>query len=198
MTLLVGIAFGITHGSSLSGLPDQLVNIGNGSVVGVPIPFLVFIAVWWIADIVLRRTSFGASMILVGTSLKVARFSGIPTRRVIERTHLISASLAALVGLISLLRTNSAHADYGGTYVLLAMLVSVLGGVSVVGGAGKLLGVLWAVLILQLLSTGFNMLLLDVSDGSFFRDFVWGFLLLLVMSLTAVLRMRSGRRRRAS
>jgi simple sugar transport system permease protein len=188
MTVAAGLAFGVTNGSSVSGLPDQLVNLGNGSLLGIPVPFVVFLLVWLAADILVRRTSFGVSMILVGTSLKAARFSGIPTHRVITGTHMMTALFAAITGLVSLLRTNSAHADYGGTYVLLSILVSVLGGVSVVGGAGKLLGVLWALIILQSLSTGFNMLLLSVSGGNFFRDFVWGLLLLGVMTLTARLK----------
>lgn len=188
MTLVSGLAFGFTNEGSVSGLPDGLVAIGNGSLAAIPVPFLIFIVVWLAVDLLVRKTAFGAEMILVGTSLKVAQFSGIPTRRIIIGTHVIASLIAALTGLVSLLRTNSAHADYGGSYVLLAILVSVLGGVSVSGGAGKLIGVLWALVILQLLSTGFNMLLLFVPDGNFFRDFVWGLLLLLVMTLTALFR----------
>jgi simple sugar transport system permease protein len=190
MTFFSGVAFGVTGGSAISGLPDRLAGIGNATVAGVPVLFLVFLAVWWLADLLVRRTAFGAEMILVGTSFRVARFSGIATRRVVVGTHLATALIAAVAGFSSLMRTNSANADYGGTYVLLAILVSVLGGVSVTGGAGRLVGVLWALVILQLLSTGFNMLLLFVSDGNFFRDFAWGFLLLLIMSLTSGLKAR--------
>lgn len=188
MTFFSGVAFGITGGSAISGLPDGLAGIGNAALVGVPVLFVVFLVVWYIADLMVRRTAFGAEMILIGTSFRVARFSGIATHRVIIGTHLMTALIASVAGFSSLMRTNSANADYGGTYVLLAILVSVLGGVSVNGGSGRLIGVLWALVILQLLSTGFNMLLLFVSDGNFFRDFAWGFLLLLIMSLTSGLK----------
>jgi simple sugar transport system permease protein len=188
MTLFSGLAFGITGGSAVSGLPEQLIDFANGSLIGVPTTFLLFALVWLIVDLIVRKTAFGGAIMLVGASLRVARFSGVHVGSVIIRTHMLSAVIAALAGLASLLRTNSANADYGGSYVLLAILVAVLGGISVAGGAGKLIGVLWAVLILQLLSTGFNMLLLYVSDGNFFRDFVWGFLLLLIMSVTSILR----------
>ena len=187
MTFFSGVAFGVTGGSSISGLPDSLTGVGNSAVAGVPVLFMVFLVVWFASDVLVRRTAFGSDMILIGTSLRVARFSGIATGRVIFGTHLLTALIASIAGFSSLMRTNSANADYGGTYVLLAILVSVLGGVSVNGGSGRLIGVLWALAILQLLSTGFNMLLLFVSDGNFFRDFAWGFLLLLIMSLTSCL-----------
>ena len=191
MTLVAGLSFGITGGSAISGLPEQLVDTANAVLWGVPASFALFILVWGLSGLMLRRTSFGESLILIGTSPRVARFSGIPVYRITIGTYAITGLIGALTGLISLLRTNSAHADYGGTYVLLSILIAVLGGVSVFGGAGRLIGVLWAVVILQLLSTGFNMLLLHVSDGTFFRDFVWGLLLLAVMTITT--RLKAGR-----
>lgn len=190
MTLFAGIAFGVTGGSAVFGLPDQLVDLANAAPWGVPTPFMLFVLVWLCADVLLRRTAFGEALILIGTNLRVARFSGIPTGRVIVGTYVASAVIAALAGFISLLRTNSAHPDYGGSYVLLSILVAVLGGVSVSGGAGRLVGVLWALVILQTLSTGLGMLLLYVPDGAFFRDFAWGLLLLVVMVVTARLKAR--------
>ena len=176
MTFFSGIAFGVTGGSAMSGLPDSLTGVGDsggrrraGVVPGFP-------AVWLAADVLVRRTAFGAEMILVGTSVRVARFSGIATGRVVFRTHLLTALIASIAGFSSLMRTNSANADYGGTYVLLAILVSVLGGVSVTGGSGRLIGVLWALVILQLLSTGFNMLLLFRLRRQFFPRLRVGFL----------------------
>ncbi len=188
MTLLTGLAFGVTHGSAVFGLPDELVDLADAAPLGVPAPFILFIVVWFLVDLLVRRTGFGEALILIGTNPRVARFSGIPTGKVIVGTYVTSALIAAVSGLVTLLRTNSAHPDYGGSYVLQSILIAVLGGVSVAGGAGRLIGVLWALVILQALSTGFNMLLLFVSDGTFFRDFIWGFILLVVMVVTAGLK----------
>lgn len=190
MTLFAGLAFGVTSGSAVFGLPDWLVDLANAAPWGVPTPFVLFALVWLFANVLLRRTAFGEALILIGTNLRVARFSGISTGRVIVGTYMTSGIIAALAGFVSLLRTNSAHPDYGGSYVLLSILIAVLGGVSVSGGGGRLVGVLWALVILQTLSTGFNMLLLYVPDGAFFRDFVWGMLLLVVMTVTARLKAR--------
>lgn len=190
MTLVMGVAMGITNGSSVSGLPEVLGDLGNSTVATVPVAFVVFALVWLLAQVVCRNSAFGTNMRLLGTSQKVAEFSGIPTGKIVVRTYMATAMIAATAGFMNLLRTSSASPDYGQTYVLLALLVVVLGGISVTGGAGKMLGVLWALVILQLLSTGFNMLLLNVSDGNFFRDFVWGLLLLSTMAITAVLNKR--------
>ncbi|WP_319529673.1 ABC transporter permease [uncultured Cohaesibacter sp.] len=192
MTFFTGIALGITGGSAISGLPDGLDMVGSMTLLGIPMPFLVFAVVWIGIDIMLRRTTIGKQMMLVGTSLKVARFSGINTAKVIITTHVLSSMIASVAGFLSLMRMSSANADYGGTYVLLAILVAVLGGVSVNGGAGRMIGVLLSLVLLQCLSTGFNMLLLFVPDGNFFRDFVWGMLLLAIMASTHFLRRGKG------
>lgn len=185
MTLVTGICLGITNGITVNGMPDPLVNAANSALLGVPVPFILFAVVWVFADLLLRRTAVGADMKLIGTSLKVARFSGIAAEGRIIGVHMLCSLIAGLAGFMNLLRTNSANAEFGGAYVLLALLVAVMGGISVAGGHGRLLGVFFALVLLQLLSTGFNMLLLGVSDGNFFRDLVWGVLLIAVMVATS-------------
>ena len=78
--------------------------------------------------------------------------------------------------------TNSANVDFGGSYVLLAILISVLGGISPSGGAGRILGVVLAVLILQFLSTGLN-LVFQSSGSNFLKEFAWGGTLLVVLAI---------------
>ncbi len=79
-------------------------------------------------------------------------------------------------------RTNSAKADYGSSYVLQAILVSVLGGVNPAGGFGKVTGVVIAVLALQFLSSGFSML----RFSNFAKEFIWGAFLLFIMVLNFI------------
>jgi simple sugar transport system permease protein len=85
--------------------------------------------------------------------------------------------LSSVAGLIIMSRANSAKADYGSSYLLLAVLIAVLGGVNPYGGYGKVVGVVLAVLSMQFLSSGLNML--QVSN--FARELIWGALLLFVM-----------------
>jgi ribose/xylose/arabinose/galactoside ABC-type transport system permease subunit len=90
--------------------------------------------------------------------------------------------LASVAGLINLARTNSASPAYGSSYLLLTILIAVLGGVSVAGGSGRVAGVVLALITLQMLSTGFNMILIGTGNSNFFKSFAWGLLLLAVVS----------------
>lgn len=181
LTLYTGIAVGITGGTPVSRFPEQILFIGIGKFLGIPIPLLIFIFVFLAISILLNRTAFGFKIYMLGTNPIAAQFSGINNKGIILWTHTIIGLLSAITGIIILTRTNSAYADYGTSYILMTILVTVLGGVAVSGGFGKLSGVVLGLIALQFLSTGFNMVLLKFTGSNFFRDFAWGLLLLLVM-----------------
>ncbi len=183
LTLYAGIAVGITKGAAVSRFPEPILFVGNGKVLGVPVPLLIFLLVLAVTSVMLNRTAFGFKMYMLGTNPNASRFSGINNTRVIILTHVVVGVLSAIAGIIILTRTNSANADYGTSYILMTILIAVLGGVSVTGGFGKVSGLLLGLIALQFLSTGFNMVLLSYSGSNFFRDFAWGLLLLLVMGI---------------
>jgi simple sugar transport system permease protein len=83
-------------------------------------------------------------------------------------------------------RTDSANPNYGASYVLVTILVVVLGGVAVTGGSGRVSGVIVALVLLQILSTGLNMLLVGHGDSNFFRDLAWGAVLLTALALPRI------------
>jgi simple sugar transport system permease protein len=106
------------------------------------------------------------------------------------RTYMTSGLLASAAGLIMIARTNQAKADYGESYILQAVLVNLLAGVNWAGGFGRVVGVFIAVVTLQLLSSGFNML----RFNNFARDFTWGVFLIVVMVFNYVMNERKARR----
>ncbi|HET9494602.1 MAG TPA: ABC transporter permease [Chloroflexia bacterium] len=177
LTLYGGIALAITKGPAVYGFPDQFLAIGNATLVGIPIPVIIFTVIAAIFAFMLRSTPYGLKVYLLGTNPTASRFSAIDNTRVLIRTYMLSGLLASIAGVIIIARTNSAKSDYGGSYVLQAILIGILGGVSPAGGFGKISGLVLALLSLQFLSSGFNML----GFSNFFKDFVWGALLLLVM-----------------
>jgi simple sugar transport system permease protein len=151
---------------------------------GIPLPVILFGVLAIIFAIILRRTTFGFQVYMYGANARAALFSGININSVLIRTYWLAGATAGIAGIVFLARTNSAKADYGESFVLLTVLISILGGVSYNGGFGSIAGVVLAVLCLQFLSTGLNMFMLETfsSSGSqFFRQFAWGALLLLVM-----------------
>ena len=184
MTLIKGISIGITKGGILSGFPDPILFIGNGTVFGIPVVMLIFAAAALVLSILLSSTPFGRTLNMLGSNEAATRYSGIDTRRTLVSVYMISSLLAALAGIVMMARFNSANAAYGESYLLVTLLAAVLGGVSPSGGFGKVGGLVLALIILQLISTSFN--LLDFSQ--FLTLAIWGGILIIV---AAVSRLRS-------
>jgi len=179
MTLLNGVNVVITKGYTLSGFPPFLLGIGNGTVWGIPIPFLIFILVCALLALVLNRTRFGLSLYLIGSNPVAAKFSNIPVRSVLMREYMLSAAFSALTAFIMMGQLNSVKANYAESYLLVAVLACFLGGVDPFGGVGKLTGMVLSIVILQLVSSGVNLLRMD----PFFIQAMWGFIIIFVVAV---------------
>lgn len=180
--LFIGIGIVLTKGSAISSFPDAFLFIGNGSVLGVPVPLILFVIGTLILGFFLTKTKLGFKLHIYGTNPVASFFSAVNNTRVVFATYLVSGFVSSVAGIIMLSRINTAKADFGSSYGLQALLVAVLGGVNPSGGGGKALGIFLAIVTLQFVSSGFN--LLHVS--SFLKDFTWGALLVLVMVLNVV------------
>ena len=187
MTLIKGISIGVTRGGILSGFPAPILFIGNGTIFGIPVVMLIFVAAAFVMSIVLRSTRFGQTLNMLGSNEAATRYSGIDTRRTIVSTYMISSLLAAIAGVVMMSRFNSANASYGESYLLVTILAAVLGGVSPSGGFGKMGGLVLALVILQLISTCFN--LLDFSQ--FLTLAIWGGILIAVAAVSRALSHRA-------
>lgn len=179
MTMVKGIAIGLTHGNVVSGFPDSIVFLGNGSVFGVPMALILFVLVAIPVSVLLSRTPLGGIIAMCGSNQEAVRFSGIDTRRVVLRIYVLSAVLSAVAGLVMMARFNSANAAYGESYLLITILAAVLGGIDPAGGFGKVGGLVMSLVILQLISTAAN--LLGVSQ--FLTLALWGAILLAVAGI---------------
>jgi len=179
MTLLEGISLVITKGYVISGLPRNLLVIGNGTFLGIPVPMFILIGVALAIAIMLNKTRLGLSTYMIGSNIKATSFSGINTNKVTIFVYMISGLLAGIASLIMIARFNSAKAGYGSSYLLVTVLVSVLGGINPNGGFGKVSGVFLGLILLQVISSGLN--LLGISQ--FLTLALWGALLLGVEAL---------------
>lgn len=179
MTMVKGIAIGLTHGNVISGFPAGIVFLGNGSVLGVPMALIVFVLVALPVAVIIGRTPLGAIIAMCGSNQEAVRFSGIDTRRVVLRIYLLSALLSAVAGLVMMARFNSANAAYGESYLLVTILAAVLGGIDPAGGFGKVGGLVMALVILQLISTAANLL----GMSQFLTLALWGAILLAVTGI---------------
>lgn len=191
MTLINGVNLYLTNGSTLSGLPDPVLFISNGTVFNVPLSLFVFLAAAFAVSFLLGQTPLGIRIRMVGSNLNAARFSGTNTSAVLIKVYVISSVLCWLASIVMMARFNSAAANFAESYLLITVLAAILGGIDPYGGFGKISGLLLALVILQTLSSGFNLLGLDV----YLSLASWGCILLLVIGLrrvTAHLRNRSG------
>jgi simple sugar transport system permease protein len=175
--IFTGFAVAMTGGSAVMGFPAAAAWLGNTLFFGIPTPLIVFALLAAGLSFLLTRTAFGLKVQMFGANPLAARFAGIDINAMLIRVYVTSGMLSAVAGLVIMSRANSAKADYGSSYLLLAVLIAVLGGVNPYGGYGRIIGVVLAVLSMQFLSSGLNML--QVSN--FARELIWGSLLILVM-----------------
>ncbi|MFN3845643.1 MAG: ABC transporter permease [Paracoccaceae bacterium] len=175
--IFTGIAIALTGGSAMMGFPPATAWIGNAKVLSIPAPLILFGVLAVAISLLLTRTSFGVKLRMYGANPLAARFSAINIDAMLIKTYVLSGALASIAGMVVMSRANSAKADYGSSYLLLAVLIAVLGGVNPYGGYGRVIGVVLAVLSMQFLSSGLNM----VGVSNFARELIWGALLIFVM-----------------
>jgi len=177
LTYLRGFVYVGTGGTTL--VPENVTFswIGQGQVLGIPIAALVLIAVYVLGWFLLERTVFGRQVYAIGGNSEAARLSGIPIRRIIFSVYVISGLCAGIAGVIVSARLESAVPDLGSGYELNAIAAIVLGGTSLMGGRGSLIGTLVGALFIAVLSNG--MTLLNVQ--SFYQQIIMGAVILLAV-----------------
>ena len=191
MTMVKGISIGLTHGNVISGFPEPILFIGNGVVLGVPMAVIVFALCAAPLALLLNRTPLGIAIYMIGSNERSTRFSGIDTRRVLLKVYVLSSLLCGIAALVMMSRFNSANAAYGESYLLITILAAVLGGVDPFGGFGRVMGLVLALIILQVISSGLNLLGLSAH----LTLAIWGAILILVMAV-GYLNVRLGGRAR--
>lgn len=179
--VFTGLAIVLTGGPAIVGFPQAWAFLGNGKILGIATPFVLFVVLAAVIAFVLSRTSFGINLLLIGTNPKAALFAGLKRERMIFYSYMLTGVLASVAGIILSGRTNAAKSDYGTSYLLQAVLIAVLGGTNPAGGRGTVLGVAIAVVALMLLSSGFQIL----RFSNHLIDFIWGAFLLLVIAINA-------------
>ena len=181
--LFTGIAIVVTGGRALSGLPPSYSAAMGTNVFGIiPVPFLIFLMGVGILWYVLHRTGFGKKLFLYGSNQLAAHYTGFKSVKLLTQTYVISGLFGAAAGLVMMGNYNSAKADYGSSYLLLTVLIVVLAGVAPNGGTGTVIGVVLAVFMLQLLSSGLNAF---PQVSNFYRPLLFGGLLVIAMVVNA-------------
>jgi len=179
MTFIGGLSVYLTRGKTLSGLPDAVVWISNGTIAWVPVSFIIFCFVAFGIHIVMARTATGIRIHMIGSNLEATRYSGVNTKQSLILVYVISSVLCWMAGVIMMARFNSAGADFAQSYLLISVLAAILGGVDPYGGFGRISGLFLSLLILQTVSSGFNLLGLSAQLALA----SWGAILILAIAI---------------
>ncbi len=181
LTLYNGVALKVAGGvGSITGFPAKLLWIGNGEILKVPVPIIIFLIVSVIIFLI-TKSSFGIQIYLMGSNPIASKFSGINNRTILIKAYTISGLLCGVAAIIMMARYNSAKADYGSSYLLQSILAVIMGGTSISGGSGTVLGTVIAIIILQMISSGFN--LIGFTGSNYVADIVWGLLLIIIIAI---------------
>ena len=179
MIFLRGLGEFLTRGGDISGVPDYMRVLGHETLIGIPIPLLLFgvVAVVW--HILLRRTQHGFSVTMTGSNQMAAEYSGLHTKRTLVLLYTLSGLLCAIAGILMLARFNSVRVGHGEALLLVTVLACFLGGVDPFGGYGRVVPVVVSLVILQILSSGLNL----IGANQHMATAVWGLFLIAVMVL---------------
>lgn len=162
LQILKGISYIITKAIPVYGFTSDFKVIGQGYVLGIPIPIIIMVILYVLAYIVLKYTKFGQSIYAIGGNEEAVRLTGINVRKRRYITYVICSVIVGIAGIVLLSRANTAQPSAGFGYEMDVIAGSVLGGISMSGGEGKISGVFAGVLVMAVLSNG--MLMLNISE----------------------------------
>ncbi|MDN7244957.1 ABC transporter permease subunit [Planococcus sp. 1R117A] len=181
MTIYRGLTLVYTEGRPISGLGDSMAfqMLGKGYFLGIPIPVVTMLISFGILYFILKKTTFGRRVFAVGGNEEASILSGINADRIKIYVYALVGLLAGLASLILTSRLNSAQPTAGEMFELDAIAAVVLGGTSLTGGRGWIVGTLIGALIIGVLNNGLNL----IGVSSFFQQVVKGAVILLAVLL---------------
>jgi ribose/xylose/arabinose/galactoside ABC-type transport system permease subunit len=174
-----GVVLGLSKGWPITEIPASFAPLAQGSLLGLPIPVWITLLLAAIAHVVLTATAFGRRTYALGSSEQAAFMSGVEVRRIKLALYMISAGCASLAGIVLVARFSSAQADTGKGWELDAIAATVIGGTSLSGGAGSVLGMLIGACIMGVIENG----LVIMKVSSYWQTAIIGVVIVLAVVL---------------
>jgi ribose transport system permease protein len=173
LTAAAGGALALTQGQPISGVAGLYQTVVLKDLFGVPLPVIIFAVVAFAAWVLLERTYIGRQIYAVGGNREAARLAGIPVKRRLMLTYIISGGCAGLVAILVIGRIGVGDPSVGSGWELDAIAAAVIGGVSLYGGEGRVVGMVAGVLLLMLINNA--LIVLNVSP--FYQQVALGLVL---------------------
>ena len=188
MVIVRGLCLALTQGTpqSLFSLPAEFKFIGQGTLFGIPAVILIFVAIVIVSDFVLRRSTLLRRVFYTGSNEKAALYSGIRVGRVKFWVTVLCSASAGLAGVIYTARFGAATPTFGMGMELNVIAAAVIGGASLKGGSGTVLGAVLGLALLSVVTS--SLILLDVSP--YWQDVIKGLILLAAVTIDHILNTR--------
>jgi ribose/xylose/arabinose/galactoside ABC-type transport system permease subunit len=183
LILLAGIQVGIVSGRTIYHLPDAFIYLGSQYLLGVPVSIWVTGAIFLLSALFLRYHRVGRAIYAIGGNTEAARAAGIPVDRVRIGVFIVASLLAALAGLMTAGQVVAVTASQGNNLIFSVFAAAVIGGISLEGGRGRMVGALTGVILLALVQ---NILILSQIQ-TFWIDAATGLIILIALALARLI-----------
>lgn len=190
MYLCRGITLVITRATPITVTNNTFKWIGAGTLVGLPVPVYIFAVAAIVGQFILSYTATGRFVLAVGSNREAARLSGIKTRWNECKVYIISGIMVAIAGVVYVARLGAAQATAGQSYEMEAVAASVLGGTSVLGGEGSIIGTVLGAIVVAIVRNA--MVLLEIS--TYYQQVVTGAVILIAVIIDVQRKARSSKR----
>ncbi len=177
-----GLTQQISQGQTIFGFPRSFTFLGNGSIAGLQAPVVVTVVVFFVGHLLLTRTAFGHQVYALGGNREAARLAGIPVRRVEFAVYVLAGLCAGLAAVVLTGRLNSALASGATGLELQVIAAVVIGGTSLFGGRGSLIGTFLGVVLIGVIVNGLTLL----NVNPFWQQFVQGAVIFIAVLLDAL------------
>jgi ribose transport system permease protein len=177
LSLFRGLTLIVTHGQNITGLPRSFKMIGQLKILGVQTPIIIAVVLLIIGDVMLRRSRFFRQSYYIGGNEQAARLSGIPVDRMKILAYMLTGLFAGISGIVMTARLGAASVTAGSGMELRVITAVIIGGASLNGGEGSILGAFLGTLLMALITNALTLLGVDV----YWQTFVIGATLLLAV-----------------
>ena len=179
MFIFRGVTLWMTNSTQIAVNHQTFKFIGQGFLLGIPVPVYVFLAAGWLAHIVLTKTATGRYIFSIGSNAETARLSGVRIERNTIKVYILSGMAIGLAAIVYLARLTAAQPTAGQSYEMEAVAAVVIGGTSISGGEGGILGTLIGAVTVAVIRNG--LVLLGVQ--SYFTQIVVGAIIVFAVAL---------------
>ena len=182
-TVIRGFAYIFSGGIPIYDIPEELVFIGQGYIGPIPVPVIIMLVLVLIMGFILHKTYFGRYVYAIGGNVEAARLAGVQVNKILVALYAVSGFLSGIAGIILMGRVSSGAPTSGQGTEMEVITAVIIGGVSINGGKGNMVGAFFGALIIGILSNGLTIM----NVGQYYQDVITGLVLILAVAFDTLI-----------